>query len=210
MTVSFVLMSPSIVMRLNDCSTACCTAFCNAALPIAASVVTKHNMVAMLGQIIPAPLAQAPMRTVLPPIWNCTAVSFGRVSLVMMARAKSVPLPVPNWPQTSAMRGSIRSIGIGKPMMPVEQTATCALPQAQGFRRRLRHRLRVLDAPRPGARVGIPAVRDDGLHLGAPHVLLRNPHRSRFHPVGRERPRRHARHQRPQDHQDPAWGFSDP
>ena len=131
MTVSFVLMSPSTVMRLKERSTASFVAATISALETAASVVTKHSIVAMCGLIMPAPFAMAPMRTRTSPIFTCTAISFGRVSLVMMARAAASPSQ-PNEVASSGMRGSIRSIGRGTPMIPVEQTCTsrCLSPSA--------------------------------------------------------------------------------
>ena len=60
-----------------------------------ASVVTYASMVAMLGWIMPLPLAMAPMRTVPPEMGSSYATSFFSVSVVMMAQAASPPLSRP-------------------------------------------------------------------------------------------------------------------
>ena len=86
-TVSLVLISPSIQIRLKEPSTASRSDFCRQAVLIEASVVTKHSIVAMLGQIMPAPLAQAPIRIFFPPTVAVMAISLTAVSLVMMASA---------------------------------------------------------------------------------------------------------------------------
>ena len=61
-TVSLVDWSPSTVIRLNDRSTLCLRACRSTGALTTASVVTKQNIVAMCGSIIPDPLATAPMR----------------------------------------------------------------------------------------------------------------------------------------------------
>ena len=57
----------------------------------------REGMVAMLGQIMPAPLAHAPMRTRWPPRSKAMAISFLQVSLVMIARATSSPFLGPRF-----------------------------------------------------------------------------------------------------------------
>ncbi len=79
-------------------------------------------MVAMLGWIIPAPLAIPPIRTGRPSSSNSTAVDFGRVSVVMMASAAASPPSGPRAATASAMPSSIFSMGSGSPMTPVEHT----------------------------------------------------------------------------------------
>ena len=123
-TLSLVLMSPSIVIRLNDSSTASNSPLRSVSAGIAASVVTKHSIVAMLGEIMPAPLTQPPSRTRCCPSSNEIASSLGRVSLVMIARATAWP-PSRSSPATSSGRhGSMRAIGSGRPITPVEATPT--------------------------------------------------------------------------------------
>ena len=56
-----------------------------------ASVTIKPNMVAILGQIMPAPLAMPVARTVwLLPTLPSRLAALGKVSVVIMARAASV------------------------------------------------------------------------------------------------------------------------
>jgi hypothetical protein len=62
-TVSLVDMSPSMVMRLKLSSTHSSTALRSESVAKCASVVMKQSMVAMLGDIIPAPFTQPPRRT---------------------------------------------------------------------------------------------------------------------------------------------------
>ena len=65
--VSFVDMSPSTVMALNDVSTARRKHRSSAGASTAASVMMKESMVAMLGMIMPAPLAMPATAYVTPP-----------------------------------------------------------------------------------------------------------------------------------------------
>jgi hypothetical protein len=88
-TVSFVEVSPSIVIALNVTSTASTSARCSTGGDTTASVVMKPSIVAMLGAIMPAPLA-------MPPTWNVpagvdteTAAALGLTSVVMIAHAAS-------------------------------------------------------------------------------------------------------------------------
>ena len=87
MTVSFVLMSPSIVIRLKEFATDRRSSLRRTACGRAASVETTQSMVAMLGSIIPAPLAMPPMRKDPTGVFTSTAYSFAKVSLVMIAAA---------------------------------------------------------------------------------------------------------------------------
>ena len=82
-----VEVSPSTVMRLNDCSAAASTSGCNRAGASLASVATKPSMVAMFGRIMPAPLAMPVTVTVTPPTCTWRLTALGRVSVVMMAWA---------------------------------------------------------------------------------------------------------------------------
>ena len=93
MTVSLVLMSPSMVMRLKEFATERRREARRAGCEIAASVVTTQSMVAMFGSIIPAPLAIPPMRNMPSGVLTSTANSFAKVSLVMMDAAAAL-LPV--------------------------------------------------------------------------------------------------------------------
>ena len=123
-TVSLVLMSPSMVIRLKLSSTASSTARWRQSRERFASVVMKQSIVAMLGEIMPAPFTQPPIRTRCSPISKEIATSFSCVSLVMIALAKSLPLFNARPSTSCGMCGVIRAIGIGRPITPVEQTPT--------------------------------------------------------------------------------------
>ena len=75
---------------------------------------------------MPAPLQMPPMRTVLPPSLNSTAICFDRVSLVMMASAAWAAWPAvePSRAAASMMPARTLSIGSVTPMRPVEPTRT--------------------------------------------------------------------------------------
>jgi hypothetical protein len=81
-------------------------------------------MVAMLGWIIPEPLHIPPTRTVTPSRSSSTAWVFGRVSVVMIARAAASPARGTRWLQASAMPRFTASIGRYRPITPVVPTST--------------------------------------------------------------------------------------
>ena len=91
MTVSLVEHSPSTVMALKVVLTAARSARCSSGSGTAASVVTKPSMVAIIGSIIPEPLAIPPMTASRPSIATRAAASFGNGSVVMIARAAAGP-----------------------------------------------------------------------------------------------------------------------
>ncbi|OGX40422.1 MAG: hypothetical protein A3C53_02480 [Omnitrophica WOR_2 bacterium RIFCSPHIGHO2_02_FULL_68_15] len=136
-TASFVDISPSTVMALNEWATACLRAIRRAGRVIAASVVRNANIVAIAGLIIPDPLAMPPIRTGVPATENSTAVSFTTRSVVMIASAAARE-PRGLSPAASAGRAAtIRRVGIGRPMTPVEATSTrCgSIPRARAVSR---------------------------------------------------------------------------
>src|SRR3989338_4624623 len=90
-TLSLVLIQPSMVIILKDLSTASCKAAFRAVYSIAASVVIKQSIVAILGAIIPTPLAIAPIVTIVPPILTLRKNSLGWVSVVIIASAAREP-----------------------------------------------------------------------------------------------------------------------
>ena len=90
-TQSFVEHSPSTVIALNVSLTVSRSARSRSAGGTAASVVTKASIVAMFGSIMPDPFAIPPMAISRPPRETRAAASFGKGSVVMMARAASPP-----------------------------------------------------------------------------------------------------------------------
>ena len=125
-TMSLVEVSPSTLSMLKVSAVTVVSARLSATEEMAASVVRKHSMVAMLGAIMPLPLAMPPSLHVLPPRGKRTATSLETVSVVMMASAARVPpagvsssesasLPKFFWKGSSVM---------GWPITPVEATIT--------------------------------------------------------------------------------------
>ncbi len=90
---SFVEHSPSTVMALNVSRADSVSARFSRGGAICASVVRKPSMVAMLGSIMPDPLAVPPIRNDPRAVLTVTACSLGNGSVVMMARAAAPPLP---------------------------------------------------------------------------------------------------------------------
>jgi|GEM_PF-4555552 len=91
---------------------------------MAQSEVMKQSIVAMLGWIMPEPLAMAPMVTAAPPTSNSTAISFFMVSVVRMASRASME-PAFESPATRAsMPPSIGATSSWTPMTPVDATTT--------------------------------------------------------------------------------------
>ena len=120
-TISFVEVSPSTVIWLKVFSTFCERASCRVSLEITASQVIKASMVAILGWIMPEPLATPAMVTSSRPNISVTATVLISVSVVSMALEKSSALPL----ITNLDKPFFRvSIGKSSPMTPVEATAT--------------------------------------------------------------------------------------
>ena len=124
LTISFVDVSPSTERQLYVILTTSERAFWSISEEIAQSVVIKLSVVAILGWIIPLPLAIPPRAHLFPHISNSTATSFLTVSVVIIAVA-AASLPV--YESVSARGLTAFSIGsIGKicPITPVEATIT--------------------------------------------------------------------------------------
>ena len=131
--MSFVDVSPSTVMRFRLSPTASRNARASKLGSTAASVVKNASIVAMLGAIIPAPLAMAPIVSVSPPSEKRTRASLGRVSVVRMARAASAPASRPRRVAARAMPARTLSMGRRVPMTPVEATTTSVGAQPIAF-----------------------------------------------------------------------------
>ena len=119
-----MLVSPSTVIALKERSTARFTIACQTGAGTPASQLSMPSMVAMLGWIIPEPLAMPPMRTRRPPRSVSRAICLSTRSVVRIARAA----PSPPSELSAATRGSSpasrMSMGIGTPITPVEQIST--------------------------------------------------------------------------------------
>ena len=123
-TISLVEVSPSIEIMLKVLWMSPESAFCSISGEIAASVVMNTSMVAMLGWIMPLPLAMPPIRQVLPPSSNSAAISFGMVSVVMMPKAASRPPSSLSLDTSSPMPFLMGSRLRGCPITPVDATTT--------------------------------------------------------------------------------------
>ena len=88
-TISLVEVSPSTLTILKVFFTSVESARPSISGLMAQSVVMNTSMVAILGWIIPEPLAIPPMRHTLPPTVNSTATVFSLVSVVIMPSAAS-------------------------------------------------------------------------------------------------------------------------
>ena len=82
-----VEVSPSTLIWLKVAGTTADSAFCSSAGAILTSVVINSSIVAILGWIIPDPLAMAPIWQVVPFTSNASAYSLGWVSVVIIAVA---------------------------------------------------------------------------------------------------------------------------
>ena len=80
----------------------------------------------MFGSIMPEPLAVPPTMNEPRPVCTETAHSFGNGSVVMMARAVSLPLPRARAGTAVWMPVTTLSIRRLTPMTPVEATSTCS------------------------------------------------------------------------------------
>jgi len=80
-------VSPSTVTQLKERSAPSAISAWSASCAIGASVKTKASIVAMSGAIMPEPLAMPLMTTSQSPIITLRVAYFGKVSVVMMARA---------------------------------------------------------------------------------------------------------------------------
>jgi len=89
-------------------------------------------MVAMFGQIMPAPLAMPSTRISLSSTSKVSQASFGKASVVMMARAKSVAAAVPRLLASRGAASAHLSMGIRTPITPVDagSTSSGATPAA--------------------------------------------------------------------------------
>ena len=127
-TISLVEVSPSTLSILNVFCTSWLSAFRSMGAEMAASVVRNTSMVAILGWIMPLPLAMPPRRQTLPSISNSTAIFFITRSVVMIAFAASsspsgdsAAASSPIWSATGVMFSFC-------PMTPVDATITSRGP----------------------------------------------------------------------------------
>jgi len=88
-------------------------------------VATKPSMVAMLGRIMPAPLAMPVMVTVCPPICTCRLAALATVSVVMMPSAAFSQFSAQASASAAGSPATMRSTGRGSMITPVENGRIC-------------------------------------------------------------------------------------
>src|SRR5213594_635404 len=87
----------------------------------------------MFGWIMPEPLAMPPTVMVRPPSVSVATTILTVVSVVMMARAASSPPSRRNWLASAGIAASIRAMGNGFPITPVEATKTSSGRKRSAF-----------------------------------------------------------------------------
>ena len=155
--MSLVEVAPSTLSVLNVRSEASRRIRVISSAETSASVVRKASIVAMLGAIIPQPLAIPPRVKVEP----LTSASLALWSVVRIPRAASWAPPADSFLASLGVAARMTSIGSGVPMIPVEQTSTSSGRDVQRPSRLGRHRLGVGEAGGAGAGIGVAAVDDD-------------------------------------------------
>ena len=113
-----------MVTALNVSSTPFFRSDCSTAEDSGASVNTNDSMVAMSGMIMPAPLAMPLMVTLALPSFTVAVATFGKVSVVMMARAAPVQSPGAAASLSCASTPSNLLASSGSPITPVEARKT--------------------------------------------------------------------------------------
>src|SRR5271163_64669 len=158
--VSFVEVSPSMEMALKVRDVTSCNVFCSRLGAMAASVVTKASMVAILGWIIPAPLAQPTKWMRLPAILKEALAVLGRVSVVQMASDSSAKERAEGrwWRATMGKPRRTLSSGKGTPITPVEQTKSSCGWQPRCLAASLTVRNATAWPEAPVAQLALPAL----------------------------------------------------
>ena len=143
-TQSLVEHSPSTVIALKVSSTAARSARCSSAGATAASVVTKPSIVAIIGSIMPEPLAMPPTRNV-----PFAADDFDRRFLRKRIGRHDRRAPRRRRPSATAraaamvMPRSTLSMSSFTPMTPVDATSTVDGSHAERGGRQVGHRVGV-------------------------------------------------------------------
>ena len=101
----------------------------------------KTSIVAMSGAIIPEPLAKPVSVTGTPSSSTRATAPFGKVSVVMIARAACSAASAASPSRSAPSAATIRSAGSGSPITPVEATKTWSRGTAERRRRRVDRRL---------------------------------------------------------------------
>ncbi len=113
-----------MVTALKVSSTPAFNSDCSAPAAIGASVNTKASMVAMSGAIMPAPLAMPLIVTLALPSLTVAVATFGKVSVVMIARAAPIHSPDATCAARLPSTPSNFVASSGSPITPVEARNT--------------------------------------------------------------------------------------
>ena len=119
---------------------------------MAASVATKASMVAILGAIMPEPLAMPAMRTGVPSMKASATAPLGKVSVVAMAEAAKRQASGRRLSAVSGTSSVMRASSSTTPMTPVLASITSRLPTPS--------RLATLAATRSAARAPALPVKE--------------------------------------------------
>ena len=190
--MSLVESCPSTEMRSNERFTH--TPSSRSAVPgvSAASVWTKHSIVAKAGEIIPAPLLWADRRTVPDGSSTSSDALLANRSVVRIDSPKAASPSGASSRRASAMPRITLSVSSGTPITPVEATATCSSCTPGGHRARALHARGVLEPAAAGGRVGVAGVGDHGAQAAEAAALLGEQDGRREHARAGEARRAHG------------------
>ena len=170
---SLVLVSPSTVIWLKLRSAARLNICCHREGETAASQVTKASIVAMLGWIIPEPLAIPPMRTGRSPIVVSKAIDLVTKSVVIMACAAASD-PVSEAAAISwGMALRIASMRMRWPITPVEASNTDSAGKLSACPSNIAHSKASSQPWEPVAALACPALQRIALALALACSLWR-------------------------------------
>ena len=125
----------------------------------------------MFGAIMPEPFAKPLSRTVVPSIVAVAVAPFGKVSVVMIARAAGSQASADSFSTAPGSAAMMRSGGGGSPITPVEEMNTSLRVAAEQPRRFRRGRLDDLPAGAPGEHVGVAGIDDNSPDRAADQAL---------------------------------------
>ena len=159
--VSLVESCPSTEMRSKERFTHTPSSRSAVSGSSAASVCTKHSIVANAGEIIPAPFACAHSRTVPDGSSTSSAAFFANASVVRIASPNAPSPSGASSARACRMPRITLSVSSGTPITPVEATATRSSSTARRHRRGALHARGVLEPAAAGGGVRVAGVGDD-------------------------------------------------
>ena len=147
----------------------------------------KQSMVAMLGEIMPAPLTQPPSRTRCSPRSKEMAISLAWVSLVMMAAATCAAV----FRAEAGDESVVFRFDAHHRHRQADHAggSTRRLPSRlspERFGHGVAHRVGIMDALHAGAGIGVAGVGDDGAEVALAEMCLGDADGRGLHAVGGE------------------------